>query len=238
MPSCPPPYRLLPLIAATVLLLLTGELLAGVPEIPAPRWMNPVLVADNMIINGLFSRVHHFTVDRPADDVLQFYRSKWQTAGGGGADKGYHEAKAEFWHVISRLEDQRYLLTVQVKGTGTFTSSGYLAVGDLKKTEKKREPGQDVPRMQGSKVVNDLISVDPGKRGRTLLVMNTYSIRSNSDFYRKYYTNRHWAPLIDLQQNGGHVLAFRKYGREAHLVISKNFGTTQIVINQIEAMKD
>lgn len=62
------------------------------------------------------------------------------------------------------------------------------------------------------------------------MIVNDYSVQSNSDFYRKYYSDRNWSQLIDLPQQGGQVLAFRRFGKEAHLVINKNFGTTQIVL--------
>ena len=214
--------------------LAIGEAQGGV-DIPVPRWLDPVPVGDMMIINGLPSTVHYFKVERAANEVLEFYRNRWETAE-DGSRPGYREVKAEYWHIISRLSDKRYLMTVQVKSTGTFTSTGYLAVGDLKKMETKPSIGKDVPKMQGSKVVNDLTSFDPGKKGRTLLVVNGFSVQSNSEFYRTYYRDRNWSQLVDLPQEGGHILAYRRSGQEAHLVINKKFDSTQIVINLIENM--
>lgn len=201
----------------------------GAVEIPRPRWMDPVLVADEMVINGLPSVVYYFKVERAAEEVLQFYRNSWQK-GEDEKSPGYKEMQADFWQIISRLHDERYLLTVQVKSLDTFISTGYLAVGDLKKMETRLEIGSGVPHMSGSKVVNDLTSRDPGKTGRTLLIVNDYSVQSNSDFYRNYYSDRNWSQLIDIPQQGGQVLAYRRFGKEAHMVINKNSGTTQIVL--------
>ena len=66
------------------------------------------------------------------------------------------------------------------------------------------------------------------------MIVNDYSVQSNSAFYRKYYSDRNWSQLIDLPQQGGQVLAYRRFGTEAHLVINKNFGTTQIVLLLVE----
>lgn len=207
--------------------------ICGAVEIPNPKWLNPVLVADKMVINGLPSVVYYFKVDRAAEDVLQFYRTKWQMSE-DGKNPGYKEVQADIWQVISRLSDKRYLLTVQVKNLGPFTSTGYLAIGDLKNMETRPDVGIDVPQMNGSKVVNDLTSHDPGKKGRSIMIVNDFSVQSNSDFYRQYYSDRNWSQLIDLPQQGGQVLAFRHFGKEAHLVINENFGSTQIVLLLVE----
>ncbi len=66
--------------------------------------------------------------------------------------------------------------------------------------------------MSGSKIVNDLISNDPGKKGRTMMIANSFSVSSNTDYY----------------------LAFTRFGKEAHLVISKTGGSTMVVMNLIE----
>lgn len=202
-------------------------------KIDTPKWLKAVPVADEMVINGLSSVVHYFKVDRSKDDVLEFYRNAWEV-GDDGRTPGYREVRADFWHVVSRLEDKRYLLTVQVKSLGPFISTGYLAVGDLKKMKRKNDPGQGVPKMHGSHVANDLTSYDPGKKGRTLMVVNDNSMKSNVEYYRNYYKDRSWSQLIDLPQQGGHVLAYSRSGEEAHFVISENYDKTQIVINIIE----
>jgi len=207
--------------------------ICGAVEIPNPKWLNPVLVADKMVINGLPSVVYYFKVDRAAEEVLQFYRTKWQMSE-DGKNPGYKENRADNWQVISRLSDKRYLLTVQVKNLEAFTSTGYLAIGDLKNMETRPDVGTDVPQMNGSKVVNDLTSHDPGKKGRSVMIVNDFSVQSNSNFYRQYYSDRNWSQLIDLPQQGGQVLAFRHFGKEAHLVINENFGSTQIVLLLVE----
>lgn len=220
-----------------LLLAVLGSLMcSGVQakdRMPIPKWMDAVLVSEEMVINGLPSMVYHFSVDQSREDVLQFYRTAWQTAP-EGSKVGFREVKADIWTVISRIEDSRYLLTVQVRKIGSFTCSGYLAVGDLKNMSSDTDQSQDIPSLRGSKIVNQVTSKDPGKTGETGLVINDQSIASNSAFYRQYYTDRNWSQLMDIPQQGGHVLAYRKGGTEVHLVITENFQNTQVVFNKVE----
>jgi hypothetical protein len=134
------------------------------------------------------------------------------------------------WHIISRLNG-RYLYTLQVRSSDSFSSSGYLAVTDLKTLKTRQTPGRNVPSMQGSRVVNDLTSFDPGRKSRTLLIMNSYSVAGNSEFYRQYYKDRGWKTMVDLAGDNGRTLVFSKFDRETHLVISRRSETTRIVMN-------
>lgn len=200
-------------------------------KIPTPSWMETAPVANTMIINGLPSTVHFFKADRKLDDLFEYYRRQWR---GGSEDRSaYREVDAAPWHVIAKL-DGRYLLTVQARSKDSFSSEGYLAVGDLKAYQGNKERGGRVPKMKGSKVLNDLTSYDPGKKGRTLLVVNTYSVESNSEFYRKHYLSRGWGQIMDQGSENARVLAFRRFGKEAHLVISSPGERTSIVMNLFE----
>lgn len=183
------------------------------------------------MINGLPSVVYHFSVDLGKEEVLKFYRNVWQQPQ-DGASFGYKEVEADIWTVISRLEDNRYLLTVQVQETGSFTSSGYLAEGDLKNMDENSASA--IPTLRGSKVVNQTTSNDPGQTGMTGLVVNDKSVESNATFYRKYYLERNWSQVMDVAQGGGQVLVYKKRSSEVHLVITQNYQTTQVVYNLIE----
>jgi len=203
----------------------------GKTRIPVPPWMDAVLVSEEMVINGLPSIVYHFEVEQSKEEVLQFYRTAWQDIP-DGVKIGFREVETDNWTVISRVEDSRYLLTVQVRATGSFTSNGYLAEGDLKNMTSDLSEG--IPSLRNSQVVNRTTSNDPGQTGVTALVVNEQSIASNSSFYRQYYTERNWSQLMDIAQQGGQVLAYRKGGTEVHLVITEGYQKTQVVFNQVE----
>jgi len=184
-----------------------------------------------MIINGVPSVVQYFEAHRETDDLLNFYRKRWKN--GNQGKPGYREATFPPWSIVSRL-DGNYLYTVQVQESGAFSINGYLAIADLKQMAKQKKESIPVPQMNGSRIVNDVTSFDPGIKGRTLMLTNKYSTVSNSQYYRNYYLERGWGKLMDADSDGTNVMAFRKRSKEAHLVISSLRGSTQVVMNLTE----
>lgn len=207
------------------------QVCAAREEFPAPKWLDRVEVAEKMVINGLPSTVHSFKADKSIEELLDFYRQRWND--GPPGRPGYREASIPPWHIISRL-DGRNLYTVQVQTNDASGLQGYLAIGDLEGLPKKGKNSSKVPRMDDSKVINDVISFDPGKKGRTLLLVNRYSVASNSAFYRNYYLDAGWGKLVDTDSEEAHLLVFKKYDQEAHLVINHLNGSTQVVMNIVE----
>lgn len=204
---------------------------SGSNEIPVPDWMQKTFIADKMIINGMPSVVYSFVADRNSDTVLEFYRRQWDQPHSGG--KGYREAGVEPWRVISRLAG-RYLFTVQVKDDNTFTSSGFLAVADLHKIENNKNDQHEIPRMANSQIINDTKSFDSGQQGRTSMIVNKFSVATNGSFYQEYYLNRGWVQLERKALDDAEVLAFKKNGRQSHIVIRNTTKGSVIVMNQMQ----
>lgn len=223
-------------VAAVALLLLAAGM-AGKPgvghaaiEIPVPAWVTTTAIADQMVINGLPSTVRYFHADRPLEEVLAFYRERWDERYAGRA--GFREAAVDPWHVISRL-DGLYLLTVQARETNALTCEGFLAVADLEDIRKRPARDDSVPQMAGSRVVNDLTSTDPGREGRTLMIVNDFPVSRNRDYYRDYFLDRGWGRLQDQAQGDAHVLSFRRLGKEAHIVIKPTSTGAVTVMNLV-----
>ena len=221
--------RLLVLLLLLIVLSVSNTAHAAPKEFPTPSWLNSVQVSEKMIINGIPSLVQHFEAYNTIDELLDFYRKQWEN------NTGYREAEVAPWFVISRL-DGPYLYTVQVQQEGAFSIRGYLAIADLKAMKKTLKNDNVVPKMSGSKIINDVTSFDPGKKGRTLMLANKYSVASNSNFYRNYYLERGWATLMDSNSEEAFILVFKKQNEEAHLVINNIQGSTQIVMNIIEGI--
>lgn len=200
-------------------------------SIPTPSWLERTAIADMMVINGLPSEVEYFTAERKVQDLIDFFRKRWDDTSTGG--KGYREVDVGYWHVISRLEG-RHLLTVQAREKDAFSSEGYLAVADLQDIRKSKRDQDAVPKMSGSEIVNESTSFDPGKKGRTLLILNDFSATTNSNYYKKYYRNRGWGQAMDQGSDSAKVLVFSKNDQTAHLVINEAGGVTRIVMNLVE----
>ena len=202
-------------------------------KIPAPSWMEQTAIADKMIINGLPSTVHAFQAERKLAELLEFYRVRWNE--GGIGEIGYKEAEVAPWHVISRLEDGRFLLTVQAKEKDALTCEGYLAIADLREVKAGKESGNDIPRPHGSDIVNDLKSSDPGSKSRTVMLVNNSSVAGNSNYYRDYYLGRDWGQVVDQETGDARVLVFGKGSSQVHLVISPAGSKTQVVMNLVDS---
>lgn len=213
-----------------LLLVMDGDCFAA-PTIPIPSWMERTAIARKMVVNGLPSEVHSFEAGRGLDELLRFYRQRWRT--GNDGKPGYRVVTSESWYVISRLEG-RYLLTVQARAKNTFVTEGFLAVADLNELENNDPSKERIPKMAGSRVVNDTTSYDPGKKGRTLMIINNFSVSTNSTFYQDHYLDRGWGLLENQDFNGAQVLAFRRIGREAHLVIRDSGEGSVVVMNLVE----
>jgi len=221
-------YLVLFLLFCLAIFQQTGMAEAG-DQFPAPTWMEKTAVADEMLIHGRSSKVIYFQANRGVDAVLAYYRQRWND--GSPGHPGYREKTFPPWTVISRLDGLR-LFTVQVKGDGEH-ASGYLAETNLK-SSKKSALRMDIPKMSGSRILNDLTSRDPGQIGRTILITNHHSLEANNQFYRNYYREHGWANLADIAVEKGQTLVYAHDGQEAHLVIMPGYNTTNVVITVIE----
>jgi len=200
-------------------------------KFPVPDWLHATMIADEMLINGLPSRVQHFETNQRISVLLNFYRKQWKKH--RTDEHAYKETQAGPWYIISKFDGQ-YLYTVQVRQESSFTCRGYLAVADMKRMKNGKKNLDSIPQMQGSKIINDVSSFDNGMRGRTLMLTNGYSSKSNSNFYRSYYSSRGWATIMDTSHNNGFVLSFEKDNKETHLVINHLGGASQIIMNNTE----
>jgi hypothetical protein len=209
---------------------LTGW--AAAPAFPPPPDARVEWVAGNMQMNGIAMRVRRFEIDRSDDDVLKFYRRQWRR--GQGQRPGYREVQSVPWRVISRLEDD-YLMTVQVQPRDRNRSWGYLGVSKLKAKKKQARLGGRFPKMQGSAIVNEVVSRDPGKHARTLVIANQFSIQSNANYYRNYFDDHGWSVRMDRDIGSGHVLAYTQSNGEVNIVISRSKGFTTVVVNDVNS---
>jgi len=210
-------------------MLLSANLHAA-PDFPAPDWLERTAIAEKMIIHGIPSQVEYFEAERDMDEVLEFYRRRWQGNYAGHA--GYREAHVEPWHVISRLEE-RHLLTVQVRRQSALNADGYLAIADLDEIGTEKSAAKDIPKMTGTKVLNHNTSFDPGKKGEVMMLANKFSVSVNGEFYRDYYSERGWGVLQDQKLTDARAMAFRRFGSEVHLVVKKSDMGSVVVINRV-----
>ncbi|HTT07933.1 MAG TPA: hypothetical protein VMH34_04000 [Gammaproteobacteria bacterium] len=224
--------RLGGLVIAAWLATVSPVVGAAEPEFPPPPQAKVEWVAEDMVMNGIAMRVRRFESPASVEQVLGFYKQRWQD--GEKGELGYAETDAlEPWQLLSRVERGR-LLTVQVQPTASG-SWGYLGLSDLPQFKGAPRLGEGFPKLSGSRVLNDIVSNDPGKRGRSLLIANSLSIGINAAYYRDHYENEGWHKVMD--EIGGRgalrTLVYASGREKVSMVILKFEGETHIIAHDV-----
>jgi hypothetical protein len=215
------------------LLVVCSNLASAAPKFPPPPGSKIGLIAERMVINGIQMDVRQFNSKRSVEEVLEFYREFWPK--GTEEKPGYTETDAlEPWQIITRVEEG-YLMTVQVTQAGRKGSSGLLGMSKLPDPENLPELGKNIPKMSGSKIINDIKTRDIGKNGRTVGLINDFTVENNANFYRDYYTSKGYGLDLDMAVSGGdsHAQRFSQRGDVVTIVITKATEGT-VVVTQTE----
>jgi hypothetical protein len=203
-----------------VSILWSGTLLAA-PKFPPPPDSTIGKLGESMIVNGIPMDVRQFVSRRSVEQVLEFYRQYWPK--GTEKEPGYTETDIlEPWNMITRVEDG-YLMTVQVTDHDGRGSSGLLGMSRLPDPERLPELGKGFPKLKGSHVMNDVVTKDIGKHGRTLQLANRASVENNANFYRDHFVNQGWGIDMDQVISGGdtHTLRFSQGKKNVNIVIHR-----------------
>jgi len=191
------------------------------------EWVTPDAKTEGMQL-----QVRKFTVlNMSMDDVLTFYREEWEGE--------FAEVDMQPWKMIGTKQGKEYW-NVQVQPRAGGGAWGYLGVSDLPELlEKGRKlggrKGKGFPQMAGSTVVNDNRYKDVGKKSRTIMLQNKFSVVSNVAYYRNHYANNGWHTAMDRssQLNGGHVLYLSKGSESLGMTFSRSDGKTSVVANEV-----
>ena len=202
------------------------------------------VVGNNMVLNGISSDVRAFYSKKSFEKVSEFYRLQWQdeVSGGKRGEKlpGYTETDAMVpWRLFTRIEDG-FLMTVQFQEADDKGVWGYLAVSRLPKNPgKKKNPAlaipRDIPVMGDSRIISELVTDDPGKKARTMIIYNTHSVGSNISFYRSHYINRGYSVDNDISLSQGrmHSLVFKSARKRINIMLIGGHNDTRVVINAV-----
>ena len=225
--------RKLVLLYFLVTSLLVSTNSYSAPKFPAPPDSKINRPGDDMVVNGIPMEIRQFTSKRSVEEVLQFYRDFWPE--GTPEKPGYTETDIlEPWQIITRVENG-YLMTVQVTQDGDSGSSGLLGMSRLPDPENLPKLGKGFPKLSGSNVTNDIVSRDIGKDGRTLQLMNKFSVERNANFYINHFTGQGYGIDLDQPISGGdtHNLRFSNGSKNVTIVIHRT-NNGSVVIAQTE----
>lgn len=220
--------NLIALMFLPYLVMWSGLVLAS-PKFPPPPGSKIGLITESMVFNGVEMNVRQFNSKRSVEEVLEFYREFWPK--GTEKEPGFTEtAILEPWQIITRVEEG-YLMTVQVTAAGRKGSTGLLGMSKLPDPENLPKLGNKIPKMSGSRVFNDIKTKDPGKNGRTVALLNDFTVENNANFYRDYYTGYGYGLDLDKSVSGGdsHAQRYSQRGKVVTIVINKTADGTVVV---------
>jgi hypothetical protein len=221
-------FNLIALMSLPCLVMWSGLVLAA-PKFPPPPGSKIGLITESMVFNGVEMNVRQFNSKRSVEEVLEFYREFWPK--GTEKEPGFTETDAlEPWQLITRVEEG-YLMTVQVTAAGRKGSTGLLGMSKLPDPENLPKLGNKIPKMSGSRVFNDIKTRDPGKNGRTVALLNDFTVENNANFYRDYYTGHGYGLDLDKSVSGGdsHAQRYSQRGKVVTIVINKTADGTAVV---------
>jgi len=190
-------------------------------------------VSQNIKTLGLQMQIRRFeTSSMSVEQVLQHYRNEWQEEAA--------ETDNPPWKMIGTRSGDKFF-NVQVQSSGRTSAWGYLSVSDLPAIADKKKPlefneGTGFPKMSGSHVVNDQKHNDYGRKARTLLIENSFSVASNATYYRQHYEAKGYAAITDFAdtRKQNHVLLLNKGNTEVAVTIHRLNGKTQVVANEVK----
>ena len=199
-------------------------------DFPAPPSATVENIAGSVTSMGMNLNIRRFKIERSVETVLTFYRNLW--------GKEASESEMPPWMMIGRIDgDHYYNVQVQSVAAGSW---GYLSISDLpgrlEDQSYEYPDGGNFPKMNGSQVIDDQVSDDPGKKGRTLMIANGFSVKSNHSFYKNHYRNQGWNVVMDQQtepRQAAYALYMTKGPKTVTLTIFESDGKTMVVANEV-----
>jgi hypothetical protein len=205
------------------------------PSFDRPDFIETDWVANDLVYNGNHMYIENFHCDCQYEKILDFYRKQWSNID----DKGYVENDLGELKQISRGNEE-YFFSVQVKSDpeNTEKSVGRLVIRELPGQRSTRIVlGSGVPMMGNSEVVSDISDAMPGKRARTVVLLNEKSIVDNMDFYRNHYESAGWNSFLTPVDPsvGSQALSYRKDGVDVNVAIHEQAGVSVVLFNEVKS---
>lgn len=222
---------------------LAGALIAGTAAAGTACNKTPVqpqsiqAFGRDMIVNGVPTSVVGMQFAGTIDEVSKAFREFWT-----GEDVPAKGRSSPSGLMLSALDDHcLYVLSISPQPDGASTR-GLMSVVQLGGDEvNHRIPDSAVPLPEGSKVISDVESRDPGQTGRTWLLDMPGDARWNGQRYRNSLAMRGWSSVgrqPDFQSGGAQSArgtAFTmQHGRDSvDVSFTDHDGRTVAVVNAI-----
>ncbi len=199
-------------------------LLAFWPNISLPPQSTKQEVVKDLRVNGLDMQLINFSSRLSERQVINYYRNKW-------ANK-FAESVSGPWQQISQMQDN-YFITVQVQENNFAGSTGRISI--LSRAKKIPEVGKNIPMLDSSRVLNEVVSKDKLTKSTVVLLSNAYSADDNAAFYEKFYSGSGWKVMMNQNmQERGTSMVFKKERTEILITIKDVADGSTVVMNKVE----
>lgn len=210
-------------IACLLMLPLTTTA-ADWPSVPFPQGVRAELVSGDMLFNGLPMRSARFESERGVDEVVEFYREKWD------GQIVINEVAGK--KVIGHLQDQHYI-TVELAsvGGGTRATVGMM---DITAEAPEGAPGEWFPQPANTEVLSEIQQLDLPGEPRTLMLENDLSPSQNYLFLRRKLLASQWTatgPGCSMMASSCAV-QFEKAQQHMTITLNREQEQTVIVVNE------
>jgi hypothetical protein len=221
-------------LVALLLLVSSSVLSEGLATLVLPPGTKTVWVAEDIKQNGVPMQIQQLTSSATVAEVLKFYRSQWADSSDPNVP-GFVENQVGEWQTISQLINNQQTV-VQVKTGRNGGTEGYVSQIDTRSKPGDDRVTRNFPRKSGTQLISSTASKDGAKISTTILLMNTFSVVTNTDFYKLKMPGKGWSLAHTVNQGEVSMMLFNRPGRTCEIAISKNKGRTIIMAN-IQVLK-
>ena len=208
------------------LLLLTNFKVSA--NISFPDSATIVVVSDGMLVDGIQMKAWELKSTKSLSENIDFFTESWQPK----SDVFTHKQLNE-WEVLNAVIDD-VIYTAKLKTVGKSYTFGYIGTSENPKNRLQNVNNHlhGFPMPSGTTVMREIKSEDGGKISNTMILDNNLSVKSNLNFYKKYYTKYNWAidkAAYTEQLNNGVFMA-RNGPNNVNITFMRQSGRTFITV--------
>lgn len=195
-------------------------------------------VASGMAYNGTEQNISKIESNASRDEVIKAYVIKWRSTHAEPLEAKV--VRSGNWEIVSKIIGT-CLHTVQLDKR-SYSASGYVSSREIDVDGRLATavPGKSVPKLYGSRVLSDIFHNDPGKKARTLMIANNFSVDANAEFYIRNFGGDGWKILndhhvpIQKREQAARAITFGKAHEQHIIVIAESKTGSNVVVQWME----
>jgi hypothetical protein len=195
-------------------------------------------VTSVMSYNGTGQNISRIESSASRGEVIKAYVIKWRSTHAEPLEAKV--VRSGNWEIVSKIVGT-CLHTVQLDKR-SYAASGYVSSRELDVDDHLAAavPGKSVPKPYGSRVLSDIFHNDPGKKARTLMIANNFSVDANADFYLRNFGSDGWKVLndhhvpIQKRDQAARAITFGKAHEQHIIVIAESKSGSNVVVQWME----